>query len=255
MTLLSSTANPTIKQLSKLQSSSRHRRKTELFVVEGLKEVRSALDAGFSLDQYFVPQGSELRIAESEPKEITAAIFSNLVYRETSEILAVFRYKLQTWADIRLDSQATFVVCDGVEKPGNIGAILRTCDAAAVTALVISSNQVADIFNPNVIRSSVGCIFQVPILVYSPEEIKEWFAQHAVHTFALNPDQKLYYDVEYPERIAFIMGAEHAGVSDFWKQNVKEHISIPMLGYNDSLNVSVSAAIAVYDRQRRLAGS
>lgn len=252
MTTISSSTNPAVKHLKKLLSSSRYRRKSKQFVVEGEKEVSSALDAGYELlELYTCEEYSPSLSISCIERRLTTALIASLAYRNTTKVIGVFRSKLRCWEDVVLDDASTLLICDGVEKPGNLGAMLRTCDAVGAKAFVVSSDSDVDVFNPNIIRSSVGCIFQVPIIVATQQEIYDYCQDNQIATYALNPGQKTYLEVDYPKKVAFVMGAEHDGISPFWIEQADEQIAIPMLGYNDSLNVSVSAAIVVYERYRR----
>jgi RNA methyltransferase, TrmH family len=260
MEKISSFQNPKIKNLVKLHKA--HERKNQnLFLVEGLKEIKMASEAGYNLHSlYWNP---ELEVSRSEVKklsnensifEITNEIFSKIAYRDSSDgLMAIFVQKKLILNNFIPDRNSLVIVIESVEKPGNLGAILRTADAASVDAILVCDPK-TDIFNPNVVRSSLGCIFTNRIIVCRNEEALEWLKIHkfCIYSAVLNPNAKIYSEINYTRcSSAVVLGTEADGLTSFWLDNCNEKIIIPMLGKIDSLNVSNSAAIIVYEIMRQ----
>lgn len=265
MELLSSAQNPKIKKLLALQQKSSERRKNGLFVIEGLRELEHCIEGGFDIDSVFVcpsimglSEGDELPLALQGGVrifEVTADIYSKIAYRGSTEgIIAEVKTKSLTLKDIPKKDAPLYVVLESVEKPGNLGAILRSADASGVDAVIVC-DPLTDLFNPNLIRSSIGGIFTVPCVACSSEECIEFFKTNGVKILTAQlQDSEQYYDTDMTCATAIVMGTEATGLTDIWRKAADAHIRIPMLGKLDSLNVSVSAAILMYEavRQRSL---
>ncbi len=255
--------NTKIKNLVRLHKSA-ERREQKLFLTEGLKEITSAQTEGFNIHSIYwcstmgIPEYklNSLFKPSVPVYEISNEIFSKIAYREGSDgIIAVIHEQKLLLNEIKLKNIPLVIIIESVEKPGNLGAILRTADAAGVDAVIIC-NAKTDIFNPNVIRSSLGCIFTNQVVCCSNEEAYNWLKENKIKSLAalLAEDSKPYYEKDFNVPGALVLGTEDEGLSKFWINNCDEKIIIPMLGKIDSLNVSVSAAILTFEviRQRNI---
>ena len=262
MKKLTSLTNPLVKDLVRLQRESSQRRERGLFVVESERDLRRAIDAGFRVRQLFVAKplldvalSEELARGGTEVVEITDAILHKAAYREHPEgFIAVLESRVTPLAELSVDT-GPIIVCSGLEKPGNIGAILRTADAAGAAAMLIDQPE-ADVFNPNVIRASTGAVFAVPIVSEAPEVLLAWLRKHQVRIIAATPEAAVEHTAaDLTGRCALVLGAEAQGLSEFWKKAAEVNVVVPMRGrIVASLNVSVTAAVLMYEalRQREL---
>lgn len=262
MTLITSTRNPTVKEVLKLQKSS-VRKQRQVFVVEGKRELEKARISGYEFLQLFycseiAGEGSEYYIKNfpaPEKTEVNAHVYSRLAYRgQQFGILAVGRMKTHSPDTFHPRPNGLYLAVENIEKPGNLGALLRTADAAGLDAVFVCDNQ-TDIYNPNVIRSSLGCIFTEQVIQASTAECIELFKKEGVQILsAALQDSRLYYESDFRESSVIVLGSEAEGLSEAWRENADGIIRIPMSGVADSLNVSVSAAILVFEavRQRRM---
>ena len=185
-------------------------------------------------------------------------VYEHIAYRGTTEgVIAVVRAKPHTLSDIAKDDVSCsplYIVLEGVEKPGNLGAILRSADASGVDAVIVC-DPLTDIYNPNIIRGSIGAVFTVPTVVCSSEECISFMKEHGVQILTAQlQDSNLYYDQDMTRPTAIVMGTEATGLTNQWREAADAHIRIPMLGRLDSLNVSVSAAILMYEAVRQRGG-
>ena len=263
MERIESTKNPRIKQLMELQQKSSARRRTGLFVVEGRRELDHCLQAGYQADTLFVcPQlcGDGPLPQAAHTVELSPQLYERVAYRGTTEgVIAQVRSRSLRLADIAPATTGRaplFVVLEGVEKPGNLGAVLRSADAAGVDAVVVC-DPLTDLYNPTLIRSSLGAIFTVPTVACPSEECIAFLQAHGVQILTAQLQDSLpYYDTPMLQATAIVMGTESTGLSPQWRQAADRHIRIPMLGRLDSLNVSVSAAILMFEavRQRQSQG-
>jgi TrmH family RNA methyltransferase len=259
--MITSTKNPKIQAIFKLQKP-RERASTGLFTIEGVREVSQAIKSGYDLEQLLVcgsiyqPE-HEYPIDMSRAKEvipINQAVFEKLAYRTTTGgIIAVSKIRPLPLHALEKTKSSFFLIIEQVEKPGNMGAILRTADAAGVDGVILT-DPATDFFNPNVIRSSLGCCFTVPVAHDSNQKVGEWLKAHGISTYAaaLVPGSRKYYTMDYTKNCAIILGTEAEGLSDFWLEQADHKIIIPMNGTIDSINVSNAAAILAYEvvRQR-----
>ena len=275
MEQITSLQNPKIKQLLLLQQKSSERRKTGLFVVEGQQELQHCVDAGYEVDTVFwcpelypavlcpavlPPDSHSVLPPESRAAaagrcfRVSADVYAKVAYRGTTEgVIAEVRTKSLRLVDLQLGDSPLIVVLESVEKPGNLGAILRSADASGVDAVVVC-DPLTDLYNPNLIRSSVGAAFTVPCVACSSEDCIAFLKQRGIKILTAQlQDSHLYYDTDMTCGTAIVMGTEHDGLTDQWRQAADAHIRIPMLGRIDSLNVSVSAAILMFEavRQRK----
>lgn len=233
-----------------------------MFVFEGIKEIELALEAGIEIHSFFFCNDivdNELLVkflSKIDPEivyEITPAIFSRIAYREsTGGMLVVGRSKYLSLEEVKLSNIPFVLVLEAVEKPGNLGGILRTADAAGVDVILIC-DPLTDLYNPNIIRSSLGTIFTKQVVACTSEEAIKWLKNKEITIFAtdLNTDY-FYQQVDFTQPTALVMGTEHDGLSYRWLSAAEHSIKIPMLGKIDSLNVSTAAAVLIFEvlRQR-----
>lgn len=258
---LSSAQNPKIKQFLLLAEKARERNRSGLFVAEGKKEIGIAAKSGYSLQELFVcPELWETAQGLNKiplPRaarywSISAALFEKMAYRSHSDgLLAIARQKPLSLESLPPKQNPLYFVLESVEKPGNLGAILRTADAVGASGVIVCDPQ-TDVFNPNVVRSSLGCLFSVPVARCTSEEALSWLRERKIQLLAaeLNAAQE-YHCVDLGIPTALVLGTEAEGLTDFWIQGADGRIKIPMLGQVDSLNVSVSAAVLAYEAMRQ----
>lgn len=251
---ITSTQNARIKHIVALQQKSSLRREEGLFVVEGRREIEHCIACGYDIKELFVLD-SQSYPGNIEPTYVTAQVYEKMAYRESTEgIIAVAKMKDHGLNDLRLNKpNPLIVVLESVEKPGNLGAILRTAEAANVDAVIVC-DPLTDIYNPNLIRASIGGVFNVPIAVCTSKECIAFLKEHGIRILTAQlQDSYDYYDYDMRQATALVMGTESTGLSQQWRKAADVHIRIPMLGRLDSLNVSVSAAILMYEavRQRK----
>lgn len=263
--VITSPANQRLKDLVALRRR-RVRENSGTSLLEGLEETALALDAGivprtlFHCPELMLDPEIGLALVErargigAEVVQLGRTAFEKVAYREGPDgILAKVPSPGHALTDIDLPEDALVVVCEGVEKPGNLGAVLRTADAAGV-ALVISADPVTDWGNPNVIRSSKGTVFSVPVATAGTAEAFSWLADRGVEVVATTPDTDVEHtDAELTGAVALAVGSEKYGLSDAALARAGHRVRIPMVGRANSLNVATSAAIVVYEavRQRR----
>lgn len=262
-TVITSAQNPKVKRLLNLQQKSSERRKAGLFVVEGQRELLHCLEGGFEVDTLFCcPELmtnrealSTLPLTNVHCVSVTKDVYERIAYRGTTEgVMALIRVRTLTLHDLKLGDNPLVIVVESVEKPGNLGAILRSADAAAADALIVC-DPLTDLFNPNLIRSSVGAVFTVPTVACSSQACIDFLKQRNIRILTAQlQDSKPYYDVDMCQSTAIVMGTEATGLTDVWRQAADAHIRIPMLGRIDSLNVSVSAAILLFEAVRQRGG-
>jgi len=260
--LITSLQNPKIKRLVALQQKSSERRSSGTFVVEGLRELHHCLDAGFEIVTLFIcpeilgdqPEAQEMQsLSDSlHSYQVSSEVYAKMAYRGTTEgVMAEVSIRTLKLQDLHLPENPLIVVLESVEKPGNLGAILRSADAAAADAVIVC-DPLTDLFNPNLIRSSIGAIFSVPCLTCSSEECIRFLKEKNIHILTAQlQDSHLYYDTNMREGTAIVMGTESTGLTNVWREAADAHIRIPMLGKLDSLNVSVSAAILLFEAVRQ----
>ena len=260
MERITSLKNPRIKQIAQL-SKARERQKLGLIAMEGAREIGLAIDAGYQIDTlYLCPEiyaNSEYpdlihRIPSQKVIEIAPSVFEKLAYREGSDgLFAIIRPKNHDLSSIILPPNPFIIVLEAVEKPGNLGAVLRTADAGKVDAVIIC-DPLTDIYNPNAIRSSIGCIFTVPIGICTSMEALQWMKANKIKSFAAElKASNWYHECDFKVPSAIIMGTEADGLTDFWLNKADSRIKIPMRGKIDSLNVSVSTAILTFEAMRQ----
>jgi len=256
---ITSKDNVKIKKLLALQQKSSERRKSGLFVVEGRREIGHCLKAGLQLETvFFCPTllndaGLLARLKhECRCYEVSPEVYERIALRGSTEgVVAEVHTRELTLDDLQLSESPLLVVLEGVEKPGNLGAVLRSADAAGADAVVVC-DPLTDLYNPNLIRSSIGAAFTVPcVACESAACIRFLKAKNIQILTAQLQDSHLYYDTDMRRPTAIVMGTESTGLTDVWRQAADAHIRIPMLGAMDSLNVSVSAAILLFEAVRQ----
>lgn len=251
---ITSSANPKFKRLIALLQKSSERRESALFTVEGVREISHCIEAGYKPDCiFFCPDiVSEETLPQCRHFALSAGLYAKAAYREGTEgAIGVFQAIEHPLSSLHLKDNPLIAVLESVEKPGNLGAALRTCDAAGADALIICDPR-TDLYNPNLIRASIGAVFTVPTAVCTTAQAITFLKSKGIRILTAQlQDSSLYYDCPMTKGTAIVMGTEATGLSDEWRQAADAHIRIPMLGKLDSLNVSVSAAILLYEAVRQ----
>ena len=254
MERITSAQNPKIKMLLELQAKSKARKQSGLFVVEGVREIEHCVCCGYEIHTLFVcPEicgTSAVEELAQSPQiiEVSQQIYDKLAYRGGTEgMIAEVRAKAHSLEQLKLKENPVVMVLESVEKPGNLGAVLRSADAAGATAVIVC-DPLTDLYNPNLVRSSTGAIFSVPCVACSSEECITFLKDNGIAILTAQlQDSHLYYDTDMKRATAIVMGTEATGLTNAWREAADAHIRIPMLGTVDSLNVSVSAAILLYE--------
>lgn len=271
---ITSAQNPKIKETVALLEKSKERRARQLFVVEGMRETAACIRNGYTIRSIFFnsqivspKQIEELFPADSSATapafagahlslfSLSPAAYSKIAYRENTEgMVAVVEEKRMSLQEIKFGrkwEQPLVLVVESVEKPGNLGALLRTADACGVDAVLVC-DPLTDLYNPNLIRSSLGGIFTNQIVACTNGEALEWLLSNNINILTAQlQDSRWYYDTNMASPTAIVMGTESTGLTDFWRNASNARIKIPMLGELDSLNVSVSAAVLCYEAVRQ----
>lgn len=257
---ITSLKNPRIKNLVLLKEKSKQRREQGLFIIEGKREVFLAINSGYVIETaYFEPnlfakqEVERLTAQHIECVQIDSKIYEKVTYRGSTEgIIAIARTKELTLKQLKLNSKNPLVlVAESPEKPGNIGALLRTADAANFDAVLVADPQ-TDIYNPNVIRSSVGAVFSMQIATGSTEEIITFLKEKNIAIYsAILQDSIRYTEPNYKNPTALVVGTESDGLTEQWRLAATQCIHIPMLGQVDSMNVSVAAGILIFEAKRQ----
>jgi len=258
---IESLQNQKIKDVIKLRDR-RGRDEKNLFLIEGFRELRRAVDAKkkietiFYCPEFFLGDNEEKLIRDSRALaiECSSAVFSKISYRDRPDgLLAVAPQMQLALHELKLSKNPFLLIAEGIEKPGNLGTILRSCDAAGVDAVIVC-DPTTDIHNPNVVRSSVGTLFTLPVVTVSSEEVFLFLKKNKIATVAATPHAKLEFteaDLKVP--LAIVVGTEQYGLSEKWMKGADIAVRIPMFGIADSLNVASAATLLLYEivRQRR----
>lgn len=259
MKQISSIQNPYIKSLVLLQEKARARRQSGTFMIEGQREIELAVKGGYELETVlFCPELFELSNHPTIEKststiiEISKEVYQKLAYRDTTEgIIAVAKAKPLRLEDLNLPENPLILVMEAIEKPGNIGAMLRTCDAANIDAVILADPK-TDLYNPNTVRSSVGCIFTNQIATASTEDVISFLYKKNITIFAATlQNSQFYHKQDYTKATALVVGTEATGLSQPWREKNVQNIFIPMQGEIDSMNVSVASAILIFEAKRQ----
>lgn len=263
---ISSRHNPKIQFLDKLKKSS-HRKKYGVFLVEGLRELSRAYDSGYIFEIYFCPELfsdhenstaflKKLTDESAQLIKITKQVYEKITLCENGKgWIGLGRHKEVTLEEINLPPNPLLIALENIEKPSNIGAIIRTAESAKADGLIVL-DQSSEIFNPNVIRNSQGAVFFAPILHSSSQELIRFAKKNNLKIFVTTPlSNHFYFEEDFTQGSVILMGSENNGVTSQWMESNFKKIKIPQNGYSDSLNVSVATAIIVYEavRQRMLA--
>ena len=274
MEQITSVQNPKIKELLALQEKSRLRREKGVFVVEGRRELEHCINAGFKLRTVFIcpeilschaeggrvaggilPTASfdlPISIKGYNAIEVSRAVYDKVAYRGGTEgVIAEVYSKENSLESLELGENPLVIVLEGVEKPGNLGAVLRSADAAGVDAVLIC-DPLTDIYNPNLIRASIGAVFTQQVACCTSSDAIGFLKRKGIRIYTAQlQDSEWYYDTDMRCGTAIAIGTEATGLTDQWREAADAHIKIPMLGRLDSLNASVSAAILLYEAVRQ----
>jgi TrmH family RNA methyltransferase len=255
---ITSLQNPKIKYIVKLRETKRVRQQDGLMLVEGYDELTLALNSGYKPQTILTAPDLTKRtissITTAETLTVTKSVFEKISYRENPDgWMGIFPIPQYALDDIKLGMNPLVIVAESVEKPGNLGAILRTADAARVDAVIVCDPRV-DLWNPNVIRASRGAVFTVPAVETDSPTALAWLRSKNIRILAAAPSaEKLYMDVDLKTSIALAVGTEDEGLTDYWMKNADLKVKIPMQGKVNSLNVSIATALITYEavRQRK----
>ncbi len=260
--VLTSTANPRIRSAVALRER-RARDRAGLTLVDGARELRRAIDAGVTIEEAFICEpllgGTDARAALDQLRargttiqSVSETVLARLAFGDRAEgMVAVVRIPSLDLRELVLPTDPLVVVIEGVEKPGNVGAVLRSVDGSGADALVAAEAR-TDLFNPNAIRASAGTIFSVPLAAASTPATLAWLEGMGLRIIAARVDaDRLYTAADLTGPLAIVLGAEVDGLSGAWTGPNVEAVRLPMLGIADSLNISVSAAILLYEARRQ----
>lgn len=260
---ITSTQNSFIKELLQLKEKSRARKKTQTFLIEGLREISLAIKGNYKIETILIDLSiiSEIEVSkllvtineDVELIEISHDVYKKLALRESTEgVLAISKSKNLSLETLSFETKNPLIlVAEAPEKPGNIGALLRTADAAGIDAVIIA-NPKTDLYNPNIIRSSVGCVFTVPIATGSTTEVISYLKENNINIYGAALTASVEYQtIDYKQASAIVVGTEATGLSNEWLEKTSKNIIIPMRGAIDSMNVSVSAAIILFEAVRQ----
>ena len=259
MKQITSAQNPYIKSLIQLQEKAKARKQSGTFLIEGLREIELAIKGNYEIETIlFLPdlvseqQITKLTNNQINLIEISIEVYQKLAYRDTTEgIIAVAKIKSSQLSDLKLPKNPLIVVMESIEKPGNIGAVLRTCDAAKIDAVIIANSK-SDLYNPNTVRSSVGCLFTNQIAMASTEEAIAFLLKNNINFYSATLQNSTFYHTQdYTQPTAIVVGTEATGLSQPWREKATQNIIIPMQGEIDSMNVSVAAAILIFEAKRQ----
>ena len=259
---ITSPHNEAVKHVIKLRDR-RHREKEHLTVLEGYRELTRAREYGMRLTEcFFAPEcflgENEFPLLKTLASEgvkvcrIPAFLLQKIAYRERPEgLIAVAEMKRHTLNDIPLRKNGLYLVAEAVEKPGNLGSMLRSADAAGVDGFILC-NKCTDLYNPNVIRASTGALFSVPLAETSNEEAFEWLKRNHIRTLAATPHTDcIYTDADMTQAVAIVVGTEQTGLTELWMKHSDLPVRIPMLGKIDSLNVATATTLLLYEAARQ----
>lgn len=251
--IIESFQNDKIKNIAKLLTDNRFRKKSKVFVVEGQQENERAQQYDFEAVEFFVCENIFTgKLPNSKIHYVTEKIYEKIAYRGSSEgIIGIYHTKETDLNSFKPKDNSTIMVVEGVEKPGNLGAILRSCEAFGIDALIVTDAK-ADFYNPNVIRSSVGCLFGMEVFQAENQETLDFLKknQFNIYTTIMDESAEDLYKRDFTRKSAVLFGTEHSGLSDFWSGKGRNTL-IPMAGSIDSLNLSNAVAITCYESLRQ----
>ena len=265
---ITSPHNPKIRQAIKLREK-RERDTTDLFLIEGYRELLRAVDADWKIEMLFAAHDLFLgsneepliaRLVSKKTPVFTCSepVFRKIAYRDRPDgLLAIARQQHFTLKElsgrIKNKKNPFFVIAESIEKPGNLGTILRSADAVGVDGVIVC-DRCTDIYNPNVVRASIGTLFTVPVIEATGKEALEWLEQHRIDVLAATPSAKLEFtETDMKRPLAIALGTEQLGLTELWMKKATLQVKIPMCGIADSLNVAMAATLLMYEalRQRR----
>lgn len=257
---ITSPQNDFIKHIVTLKEKSRTRKKSGEFVVEGIRELNIALSCGYDVvsvlfyqDLFPFENLKDIDVENYKCIEVSKDVYSKIAYRDTTEgVLAVLKTKTHTLDQLALIKKNPLIlIAEAPEKPGNIGALLRTADAANIDAVIIA-NPKTDLYNPNIVRSSVGCVFSNTIATGTTEDIISFLKDKNINIYSAILQESVNYTTQdYTKPSAIVVGTEATGLTQEWRDASKNNISIPMQGKIDSMNVSVAAGILIFEAVRQ----
>ena len=259
MKQITSAQNPFIKSLVQLQEKAKARKQSGTFLIEGMREIELAIKGKYQIETILIcnevndfSKNPKIQKSNSPIIEISKEVYQKLAYRDTTEgILAVAKTKSLQLSDLKLPENPLILVMEAIEKPGNIGAVLRTCDAAKVDAVIIA-NPKTDLYNPNIVRSSVGCLFTNQIATGTTEEVIDFLIKNNINFYSATlQNSTSYHTQDYTTPTALVVGTEATGLTKLWREKATQNIIIPMQGEIDSMNVSVAAAILIFEAKRQ----
>ncbi len=259
---ITSMQNPGVKSARGLRDR-KARDSSGMALVEGYRAVRRALECGLEfVEAYYAP---ELFLGENEAtlleglesagaamREVAGHVLSKIAYRERPEgIIGIVRKRQHSLSSMPARAGGLYIVAEALEKPGNLGSILRSADAAGADGVIVCGKR-TDIYNPNTITASTGALFSMDLAECSAEEGHTWLKDNEIKIFAATPEAETpYYDADFTCGTAFVVGAEQYGLSEFWKKHSDSNLSIPMKGYIDSLNVAVACTVMLFEASRQ----
>ena len=252
---ITSLQNPKIKYIVKLREDKRQRQKDGVMLVEGYDELALALNSGLKPQSLLTaPElvARSIDIPAADLTTVTRAVFEKISYRDNPDgWLGIFPIPKIILEDLKMNDTPLVIVAESVEKPGNLGAILRTADAAKVDAVIVCDPRV-DLWNPNVVRASRGAVFTVPTVEVDSQTALAWLKSRKMRVLAATPSAEvLYTAINLKEPVAITVGTEDEGLTDFWMQNANIKVHIPMMGKVNSLNVSIATALITYEAVRQ----
>jgi RNA methyltransferase, TrmH family len=262
--IITSLQNPRIKQLVKLRDR-RPRDAAGVFMVEGYRQIRRALDKGFKPTEFYYSPEWFLGEKENEPGliaeaaangarlfELSKDAFAKVAYRERPDgLIAILPQWRTALDDLALSPTPFLLVVEAIEKPGNLGTILRSADAAGVDGLIVC-DPVTDLFNPNVVRASTGVLFSVPVVIAESAAVRVWLQAKGIRSVATTPAAtESYTDSDLTGPMAIVMGSEQYGLSEDWLREADDRVRIPMAGQADSLNVAMATIITLFEAMRQ----
>ena len=258
MKQITSVQNPYIKALVQLQEKAKARKQSGTFLIEGKREIELALKGNYEIEtilycnELSFPSFNPSIFHSKEYIEISKDVYQKLAYRDTTEgILAIAKTKNLSLNDLKLRENPLILVLESIEKPGNIGAMLRTADAANIDAVILA-NPKSDLYNPNIVRSSVGCLFTNQIASGTTEEVIAFLKEKNIHFYSATlQNSNEYHKVDYSTPTALVVGTEATGLTQIWRDESTQNIIIPMQGAFDSMNVSVAASILLFEAKRQ----
>ena len=260
--IITSLTNPKVKRLVRLRNR-RHRDAAGVFLIEGFRELSRAIDAGTRIEELYVCE--DLFLGTNEPgladrivaagarlHRLAPAPFRKTAYRDRPEGLLAVAPQFDTrLANLAVPGDSLLLVLEAIEKPGNLGTMLRTADAVGLAAVVVADPG-TDPFNPNVVRASLGCLFTVPLAVGTAREVMRWLGLNGINPVVTSPSARsIYWDVSYQGPVAVVIGSEQYGLSDVWLDGRYEMVRIPMAGTADSLNAATAAGIVLFEAIRK----